>query len=51
MSKVLANEVKKSSIAGFSLSYAAPEQVSPRSLGGLMNGLISTSWGWSFTNW
>jgi len=33
MSKVLANEVKKSSIAGFSLSYAAPEQVSPSEFG------------------
>jgi eukaryotic-like serine/threonine-protein kinase len=33
MSKVLANEVKKSSIAGFSLSYAAPEQISPSEFG------------------
>jgi eukaryotic-like serine/threonine-protein kinase len=33
MSKVLANEVKQSSIAGFSLSYAAPEQVSPSEFG------------------
>jgi len=33
MSKVLANEIKKSSIAGFSLSYAAPEQVSPSVFG------------------
>jgi len=33
MSKVLAAEVKKSSIAGFSLSYAAPEQVSPTEFG------------------
>jgi eukaryotic-like serine/threonine-protein kinase len=33
MSKVLANEVKKSSIAGVSLSYAAPEQVSPSEFG------------------
>ena len=33
MSKVLANEVKKSSIAGFSLAYAAPEQVSPSEFG------------------
>jgi parallel beta-helix repeat protein len=33
MSKVLANEIKKSSIAGFSLSYAAPEQVSPSEFG------------------
>jgi parallel beta-helix repeat protein len=33
MSKVLAAEVKKSSIAGFSLSYAAPEQVSPAEFG------------------
>jgi serine/threonine protein kinase len=33
MSKVLAAEVKKSSIAGFSLSYAAPEQVSPSEFG------------------
>lgn len=29
MSKVLASDVRKSSITGFSLSYAAPEQVSP----------------------
>lgn len=33
MSKVLASDVKKSSIAGFSLSYAAPEQVSPSEFG------------------
>jgi len=33
MSKVLTNEVKNSSIAGFSLSYAAPEQVSPSEFG------------------
>jgi serine/threonine protein kinase len=33
MSKVLATEVKKSSVAGFSLSYAAPEQVSPGEFG------------------
>jgi parallel beta-helix repeat protein len=33
MSKVLAAEVHKSSIAGFSLSYAAPEQVSPSEFG------------------
>lgn len=33
MSKVMAAEVKKSSIAGFSLSYAAPEQVSPTEFG------------------
>jgi len=33
MSKVLASDVKKSSIAGFSLSYAAPEQVSPSDYG------------------
>ena len=33
MSKVLAADVKKSSIAGFSLSYAAPEQVSPAEFG------------------
>ena len=33
MSKVLAADVKKSSIAGFSLSYAAPEQVSPTEFG------------------
>lgn len=33
MSKVLAAEVKKSSVAGFSLSYAAPEQVSPSEFG------------------
>jgi serine/threonine protein kinase len=29
MSKALADDVKKSSITGFSLSYAAPEQISP----------------------
>ena len=33
MSKVLAADVKKSSIAGFSLSYAAPEQVSSSEFG------------------
>jgi len=33
MSKVLAADIKKSSIAGFSLSYAAPEQVSPTEFG------------------
>ncbi len=33
MSKVLAADVKKSSVAGFSLSYAAPEQVSPSGFG------------------
>jgi len=33
MSKVLAADVKKSSIAGFSLSYAAPEQISPSEFG------------------
>jgi parallel beta-helix repeat protein len=33
MSKVLATDIKKSSIAGFSLSYAAPEQVSPSEFG------------------
>jgi serine/threonine protein kinase len=33
MSKVLALDTKKSSIAGFSLSYAAPEQVSPLEFG------------------
>lgn len=33
MSKVSAADVKKSSIAGFSLSYAAPEQVSPSEFG------------------
>jgi parallel beta-helix repeat protein len=33
MSKVLATDVKHSSIAGFSLSYAAPEQVSPSEFG------------------
>lgn len=33
MSKVLASDVKKSSVAGFSLSYAAPEQVSPSEFG------------------
>jgi parallel beta-helix repeat protein len=33
MSKVLAADSKRSSIAGFSLSYAAPEQVSPSEFG------------------
>jgi len=33
MSKVLSADTKKSSIAGFSLSYAAPEQVSPAEFG------------------
>jgi len=33
MSKVLAADIKKSSVAGFSLSYAAPEQVSPSEFG------------------
>ena len=33
MSKVLAADVKKSSVTGFSLSYAAPEQVSPSEFG------------------
>jgi eukaryotic-like serine/threonine-protein kinase len=33
MSKVMAADAKKSSIAGFSLSYAAPEQVSPTEFG------------------
>lgn len=33
MSKVLDADIKKSSIAGFSLSYAAPEQVSPSEFG------------------
>jgi parallel beta-helix repeat protein len=33
MSKVIETEMKKSSVAGFSLSYAAPEQVSPREFG------------------
>jgi hypothetical protein len=33
MSKVLTAELKKSSIAGFSLAYAAPEQVSPTEYG------------------
>jgi serine/threonine protein kinase len=33
MSKLLAADPKKSSIAGFSLSYAAPEQVSPAEFG------------------
>jgi parallel beta-helix repeat protein len=33
MSKVLTTELKKSSIAGFSLAYAAPEQVSPSEYG------------------
>ena len=33
MSKALTTELKKSSIAGFSLAYAAPEQVSPTEYG------------------
>ena len=33
MSKILTTELKKSSIAGFSLAYAAPEQVSPTEYG------------------
>jgi serine/threonine protein kinase len=33
MSKVLATDLRQSSIAGFSLSYAAPEQVSPAEFG------------------
>jgi len=33
MSKIIATEVNKSSIGGFSLSYAAPEQVSPADFG------------------
>lgn len=33
MSKLLATDPRKSSIAGFSLSYAAPEQVSPADYG------------------
>lgn len=33
MSKVMATEMKKSSVTGFSLSYAAPEQVSPGEFG------------------
>jgi parallel beta-helix repeat protein len=33
MSKILTTELKKSSIAGFSLAYAAPEQVSPSEYG------------------
>jgi len=33
MSKVLTTELRKSSIAGFSLAYAAPEQVSPTEYG------------------
>ncbi len=33
MSKILTAELKKSSIAGFSLAYAAPEQVSPTEYG------------------
>ena len=33
MSKVIATTMEKSSIAGFSLSYAAPEQVSPAEFG------------------
>ncbi|WAC04614.1 MAG: protein kinase [Methanoregula sp.] len=33
MSKVLATDMRKSSIAGFSLAYAAPEQVSPAEFG------------------
>jgi len=33
MSKVIATTMEKSSVAGFSLSYAAPEQVSPAEFG------------------
>ena len=33
MSKVIATTMQKSSVAGFSLSYAAPEQVSPAEFG------------------
>ncbi|MFA5347485.1 MAG: protein kinase [Methanoregula sp.] len=33
MSKILTTELRKSSIAGFSLAYAAPEQVSPTEYG------------------
>jgi serine/threonine protein kinase len=33
MSKIIATEMNKSSVAGFSLSYAAPEQVSPADFG------------------
>jgi parallel beta-helix repeat protein len=33
MSKVIATEMQKSSVGGFSLSYAAPEQVSPADFG------------------
>ena len=33
MSKVLATDIRQSSIAGFSLAYAAPEQVSPAEFG------------------
>lgn len=33
MSKVLATDIRQSSIAGFSLAYAAPEQVSPSEYG------------------
>jgi hypothetical protein len=33
MSKVLATDIRQSSITGFSLSYAAPEQVSPAEFG------------------
>ena len=51
MSKVLAADIKKSSIAGFSLSYAAPEQVSPSEFGRTESGRISTSWELSSMNW
>jgi eukaryotic-like serine/threonine-protein kinase len=33
MSKIIATEMNKSSVGGFSLSYAAPEQVSPADFG------------------
>ena len=33
MSKIVATEMQRSSVAGFSLSYAAPEQVSPADFG------------------
>ncbi len=33
MSKIIATEMNKSSVSGFSLSYAAPEQVSPTDFG------------------
>ena len=51
MSKVLAADVKKSSVAGFSLSYAAPEQVSPSEFGRTDERTDIYHSAWSSTNW